>query len=81
MLRLERDVQGWARTGENSAGLLDIKPVVRPEYERDRAELQVEDGPAEGDPEGEEEDDRFGDEHVCIICQWVSSPTDRTDKR
>jgi hypothetical protein len=73
-------IRGSARTGENGAGLLDVEPVVRPKDERDGAELQVEDGPAEGDPEGEEEDDGFGDEHVCIIRQLVGFLTYRPNR-
>lgn len=57
---------GWdrGRTGEGRANLLDVEGVVLLEDEWHGAELEVQNSPAEGDPEGEEEDDRLGNEHI-----------------
>lgn len=51
-------------TSKHGARLLGVEAVVCAEDQWDRAELKVEGGPAEGYPEGEKEDDWFGDKHV-----------------
>ena len=53
-----------AHGGEDGAGLLQREGVVGAEDQRDGAEGQVQHRPAEGDPEGEEEDDGLGGEEV-----------------
>jgi len=53
-----------AGRGEDRAGLFEGEGVVCGVDERDGAELQVEDGPGEGDPEAEADDDGFGEEEV-----------------
>jgi hypothetical protein len=59
------------RTCKDGAGLLGVEIVICFKHKWNRPELQVEDCPAERDPEGEEEDDGFGDEHVYDICELV----------
>ncbi len=53
-------------TSEGSADLLNVEAMVLFEDERHGAELEVQNSPTEGDPEGEEEDDWLGNEHIYL---------------
>lgn len=53
---------------EDEAALLGVEGVRDGEDEGEGGEGHVEDGPGEGDPEGEEEDDWLGAEKFCEVC-------------
>lgn len=46
------------------AGLFERKAVIDFEDERDRSELEIQDGPGEGNPQAEPENDRFREQQV-----------------
>lgn len=58
---------GGVLTREYSAILLHIEAMVCREDERNGTEIQVQNGPAERNPEGEGEHHRFREQEVCIV--------------
>lgn len=56
-------------TSKDRAGLLGVEAMIGLKDKWNRAELEIENSPAEGGPQGEEEDHRFGQKHVYVTLE------------
>lgn len=57
-------IQAEPLTGEYSANLFHIEAMVGRKDKGNGAKVQVQDRPAECDPEGKEEHNRFGEQEI-----------------
>lgn len=59
-----REKDHTAHTGEDSTSLLDIEAMVGREDQRNRSKLEIENCPAERNPQREEKNHGLGNEHI-----------------